>query len=59
MHLTYANQIIYCMCSEWMSASRSAAKLAYTLKKEQLDAVVGLENHCAMLVSRFTLSPTF
>ena len=42
MHLTYTNRIINCMCSEWMSASCSAAKLAYTLKrKEQLDAVVG------------------
>ena len=46
MHLTYTNQIIFCMCSIGMDvgeiASRSAAKLAYTLKKkEQLDAVVG------------------
>ena len=41
MHLTYTNQIIYCMCSEWMSNSHLAAKFAYTLKKEQLDAVVG------------------
>ena len=41
MHLMYTNQIIYRMCLEWMSVSCSAAKLAYTLKKEQLDAVVG------------------
>ena len=50
MHLTYTNQIIYCMCSEWMSASRSAAKLAYTLKKEQLDAL--------LVFSVFTSLPT-
>ena len=48
-------------------ASRSAAKLGYTLKKEQLDAVVGFLSGndvftilptgypCAMLVSRLPL----
>ena len=62
MHLTYANQIIYCMCSEWMSASRSAAKLAYTLKKEQLDAVVGffgvyISPHWVWKITVICLSP--
>ena len=69
MHLMYTNQIIYCIRNGCRPVF-SAVKLAYTLKKEQLKAVVGfswclhlsplgMENHCAMLVSNFTFSPTF
>ena len=63
MYLTYTNQIIYCIaCLEWMSASRSAAKLAYTLKKEQLDAVVGflgvyISPHWVWKITVLCLSP--
>ena len=51
MHLMYTNQIIYCMCLERMSANRSAAKVAYTLKKKS--------NWMLLLVlSVFTSLPT-
>ena len=62
MYLTYTNQIIYCMCSEWMSASHSAVKLAYTLKKKkQLDAFVGflgvyISPHCVWKITVLCLS---
>ena len=43
-------------------ASRSAAKLAYTLKKEQLDAVVGflgvyISSHWVWKITVLCLSP--
>ena len=43
MHMTFTNQIVYCMCSEWMSARLPVVRQRSLLihrKKEQLDAVV-------------------